>query len=105
MTSKQKGPREFGSSCTAHHLNRFGPQWSDPHDNDNPAGTQSQGYPDIAHQSDVVRHDSVESLPATPVYDPGWSTRCGSNVRVRWYRLPDGGSKRRWVSHVLSRYT
>ena len=39
------------------------------------------------------------------LYDSGWAKKSGFNLRVRWYGVPDDGSRRRWVSNVLSRHS
>ena len=89
------GPHKNGSSGTAHDLDQFGPQSSSQHDSEGPVGTQDQRDPSSGSQTPT----------ATPVYDSGWTARNGFNVRVRWYGMPDDGSRRRWVSDVLSRHS
>ena len=94
---REKGPREFGRSGTAHDSDQLRPQATGSHDSEVTGGAQENSDPASEHQN------TGESPAAKPVYDSGWTTRGGFSVRVRWYGVPDDGRRRRWLTDLISR--
>ena len=104
MNNHENGPREFWRSGTAHNPSRDRLKSVNAYDSERAIAAQGadMGHDEIAGAGPL---DSTESQGPDILYDSGWTKKGTLNLRVRWYGVPDDGSRRRWVSDVLSRHT
>ena len=104
MIQKETGPHEFGRSGTALDPSHDGSSSVASDDSEFVFETQR----DVGHGHDEMAMggplDGADMQTTHLIYDSGWTARGGFKVRACWYRVPDDGSRRRWLSDVLSRH-
>ena len=101
--SNEIGPHGVGRCGTALDTSRNGSPSVAFDDSESAIATQG---------ADAAGHDEIAgagsptgaSPPAFPIiYDSGWATQGGFQVRVQWRGVPDDGRRRRFFRDILSR--
>ena len=105
MIQKEIGPHEFWRSGTARDPSRDRHESVNCDDSELAIATLRDVRPRYEEIATAGPLDSTESQGPDILYDSGWTKQGTFNLRVRWYGVPDDGSRQRWVSDVLSHHT